>query len=414
MYLSVAGSVQRGYFDLAKYALLSPLYWGLMSIAAWKGFLQLFYAPFYWEKTVHGLDAGHHPAAATPTQPGLRLMAVAARAHRPDAPPRPHVGHPARRPALPARGPDPQRPRRPADLRRRRRLLLLHRLPGDDRRPRRRLRRAQPPDRRLPGVVERPAQARGDRLPVPAADHDGVPAADRDQAGRDVAGRAAAADLAVRGRGAGVDRPHAGALRDAAAVPAAGAGPVRDQPDVAVLRGQRHERGGLPGDARVRAVRLRQLVRDDRAALPDRRRVRPRRADHDALHVHHLGRPGGPADRRGARAPARVARGGRGLRRRLRGAGRLRARAVDPLQRADRRRPVRLDHRHDVDAGRQRDRHRHQRVAGLRPGLLAAAGAQRRGLPAGVRRRARRSCSRSSSSATTWRCGWRRSSCWAS
>ncbi len=59
MYLNVAGSVQRGYFDLAKYALLSPLYWGLMSVAGWKGFLQLFYRPFYWEKTVHGLDAGH-------------------------------------------------------------------------------------------------------------------------------------------------------------------------------------------------------------------------------------------------------------------------------------------------------------------------------------------------------------------
>jgi cellulose synthase/poly-beta-1,6-N-acetylglucosamine synthase-like glycosyltransferase len=58
MYLNVAGSVQRGYFDLAKYALLSPLYWGLMSIAGWKGFLQLFYRPFYWEKTVHGLDHG--------------------------------------------------------------------------------------------------------------------------------------------------------------------------------------------------------------------------------------------------------------------------------------------------------------------------------------------------------------------
>jgi cellulose synthase/poly-beta-1,6-N-acetylglucosamine synthase-like glycosyltransferase len=62
MYLNVAGSVQRGYFDLAKYALLSPLYWGLMSIAAWKGFLQLFYRPFYWEKTVHGLDHGHDSA----------------------------------------------------------------------------------------------------------------------------------------------------------------------------------------------------------------------------------------------------------------------------------------------------------------------------------------------------------------
>jgi len=58
MYLNVAGSVQRGYFELAKWALLSPLYWGLMSIGAWKGFIQLFYKPFYWEKTVHGLDTG--------------------------------------------------------------------------------------------------------------------------------------------------------------------------------------------------------------------------------------------------------------------------------------------------------------------------------------------------------------------
>jgi len=63
MYMNVAGCVQRGYYDLAKFALLSPLYWGLMSLAAWKGFLQLFYAPFYWEKTVHGLDEGH---AGTP------------------------------------------------------------------------------------------------------------------------------------------------------------------------------------------------------------------------------------------------------------------------------------------------------------------------------------------------------------
>jgi hypothetical protein len=27
-----------------------------MSLAAWKGFLQLFTNPFYWEKTEHGLD----------------------------------------------------------------------------------------------------------------------------------------------------------------------------------------------------------------------------------------------------------------------------------------------------------------------------------------------------------------------
>lgn len=34
--------------------LLSPLYWILISVAAWKGMIQLFYKPFYWEKTVHG------------------------------------------------------------------------------------------------------------------------------------------------------------------------------------------------------------------------------------------------------------------------------------------------------------------------------------------------------------------------
>lgn len=55
VYLNVAGAVQRRYFSLAKFALLSPLYWGLMSYAAWKGFIQLFTNPFYWEKTQHGL-----------------------------------------------------------------------------------------------------------------------------------------------------------------------------------------------------------------------------------------------------------------------------------------------------------------------------------------------------------------------
>ena len=58
VYLSVAGSLQRGEFGLTRTALLSPLYWGLMSWAAWKGFIQLFTNPFYWEKTEHGLDHG--------------------------------------------------------------------------------------------------------------------------------------------------------------------------------------------------------------------------------------------------------------------------------------------------------------------------------------------------------------------
>ncbi|HEY2716384.1 MAG TPA: glycosyltransferase [Solirubrobacterales bacterium] len=56
MYLGMAAASRRGYYGLAPYALMLPLYWGLMSLAAWKGFLQLFTNPFYWEKTEHGLD----------------------------------------------------------------------------------------------------------------------------------------------------------------------------------------------------------------------------------------------------------------------------------------------------------------------------------------------------------------------
>jgi cellulose synthase/poly-beta-1,6-N-acetylglucosamine synthase-like glycosyltransferase len=57
-YLNVAGCLRREYYDMVKYALLSPVYWAFMSVAAWKGFLQLFYRPSYWEKTEHGLYRG--------------------------------------------------------------------------------------------------------------------------------------------------------------------------------------------------------------------------------------------------------------------------------------------------------------------------------------------------------------------
>jgi len=40
-------------------ALLSPAYWVLISLAAWKGIWQLLTKPHYWEKTVHGLDEKH-------------------------------------------------------------------------------------------------------------------------------------------------------------------------------------------------------------------------------------------------------------------------------------------------------------------------------------------------------------------
>lgn len=51
----IAACIKRKNYDLIPAALLMPFYWLLISIAAWKGFLQIFTKPFYWEKTVHGL-----------------------------------------------------------------------------------------------------------------------------------------------------------------------------------------------------------------------------------------------------------------------------------------------------------------------------------------------------------------------
>jgi cellulose synthase/poly-beta-1,6-N-acetylglucosamine synthase-like glycosyltransferase len=48
---------KRGLWDLLPFALLVPFYWILISLAALKGFYQLFTNPWYWEKTVHGLDS---------------------------------------------------------------------------------------------------------------------------------------------------------------------------------------------------------------------------------------------------------------------------------------------------------------------------------------------------------------------
>jgi hypothetical protein len=35
--------------------LLTPVYWFLLSLAAWRALIQLLYNPQYWEKTEHGL-----------------------------------------------------------------------------------------------------------------------------------------------------------------------------------------------------------------------------------------------------------------------------------------------------------------------------------------------------------------------
>jgi cellulose synthase/poly-beta-1,6-N-acetylglucosamine synthase-like glycosyltransferase len=58
----------RNYSDLWGAAVLSPFYWLLGSVAAWKGAFQLLTRPHYWEKTIHGLTSTHAHADADVTQ----------------------------------------------------------------------------------------------------------------------------------------------------------------------------------------------------------------------------------------------------------------------------------------------------------------------------------------------------------
>ncbi|MBB3082774.1 glycosyltransferase [Geodermatophilus sabuli] len=57
IYLSLLAGFKRRSYGLVPFALLSPLYWLLHSIASYKAAWQLLTKPFYWEKTQHGLSA---------------------------------------------------------------------------------------------------------------------------------------------------------------------------------------------------------------------------------------------------------------------------------------------------------------------------------------------------------------------
>jgi cellulose synthase/poly-beta-1,6-N-acetylglucosamine synthase-like glycosyltransferase len=56
--------VRRGYDDLARYTLLGPLYWILMSVGAWAGLVSLLRNPHYWAKTEHGMSLGAKSSVA--------------------------------------------------------------------------------------------------------------------------------------------------------------------------------------------------------------------------------------------------------------------------------------------------------------------------------------------------------------
>jgi hypothetical protein len=59
--LSLGAAVSRGHDDLAPHALLTPLYWLLMSAATYMALVELFFRPHHWHKTVHGLHLAEEP-----------------------------------------------------------------------------------------------------------------------------------------------------------------------------------------------------------------------------------------------------------------------------------------------------------------------------------------------------------------
>jgi cellulose synthase/poly-beta-1,6-N-acetylglucosamine synthase-like glycosyltransferase len=68
LYSGVANARASGKPHLARSALLVPLYWAMMSLAAIKAFVQLVLQPSYWEKTTHGLSGAtvHEPNVVSP------------------------------------------------------------------------------------------------------------------------------------------------------------------------------------------------------------------------------------------------------------------------------------------------------------------------------------------------------------
>jgi glycosyltransferase XagB len=62
VFLSLCAAVARGHDDLAPHALLTPLYWCLISVAAYMALVELLVRPSHWHKTEHGLHLAKEPA----------------------------------------------------------------------------------------------------------------------------------------------------------------------------------------------------------------------------------------------------------------------------------------------------------------------------------------------------------------
>ena len=67
LYTLLIGCLMRRQYRLMKWALFAPIYWAMMSMAAFLALFQLIFKPHYWEKTEHGLHLGAFPLLSSST-----------------------------------------------------------------------------------------------------------------------------------------------------------------------------------------------------------------------------------------------------------------------------------------------------------------------------------------------------------
>ncbi|MBN8976577.1 MAG: hypothetical protein J0I08_08865, partial [Rhizobiales bacterium] len=75
--VGLMGLARRGQLRRSWVLILTPIYWALLSIAAWRAMYQLFKEPYRWEKTEHGLAAQRQ--TAVPRREGSHLAHAWAR-----------------------------------------------------------------------------------------------------------------------------------------------------------------------------------------------------------------------------------------------------------------------------------------------------------------------------------------------
>jgi cellulose synthase/poly-beta-1,6-N-acetylglucosamine synthase-like glycosyltransferase len=71
--IGLMGLARRGRLRRGWVLALTPFYWGCLSIAAWRALGQLWYDPYRWEKTEHGLTDSP-PSTATPPAQAMHPM----------------------------------------------------------------------------------------------------------------------------------------------------------------------------------------------------------------------------------------------------------------------------------------------------------------------------------------------------